>query len=53
MDYDKKTPAHIVDQGQVAKIMRINVDILKAEITEHVDKEIKRLNNEIERKRIR
>lgn len=34
---------------EVSKFMRINVDILKEEITSHIDKELKRFKDEIQR----
>jgi len=38
-------PEYIPTFEEVSKQMRINVDILKQEITDHVDKEIERLKN--------
>ncbi len=38
----KKIPDSHADFKEVAKQMRINVDILKEEITKHIDDELKR-----------
>ena len=48
--YRKSTPIpqYTPTFEQVSKQMRINVDILKQEISDHVDKEIERLRKEID-----
>jgi hypothetical protein len=37
-----------VDYREVARLMRINIDILKEELTEHVNNEIVRFKGEID-----
>ena len=41
--YNPKIPEYTPTFEEIGKQMRINVDILKQEITDHVDKEIARL----------
>lgn len=45
--YRKSTPIpnYISTFEEISKQMRINIDIIKQEITDHVDKEISRLKN--------
>lgn len=40
-------PDCMPDHQEIAKQMRINADIIKKEITDHVDKEIKRFKQEM------
>ena len=42
-------PSSSATPQEIAKQMRINVDILKYEITEYIDKEIERFKKEIEK----
>ncbi len=37
-------PSEHVDYREVARMMRINIDILKEEITEHVNMELERFH---------
>lgn len=43
-----RIPDYIIDYREISKFMKINVDILKKELTEHIDKEIERFKMEIE-----
>lgn len=40
-------PCVDVDYREVARLMRINIDLLKKEITEHVDMELRRFHDEM------
>lgn len=44
-------PEYQTSPEEASKFMRINVDILKEEITSHIDKELQRFNEELERHR--
>ena len=44
-----KIPIAVVDPQQVSEFMRTNVDILKKEISDHVDREILRYKSEVEK----
>ncbi len=41
-------PSADIDYREVARLMRINIDILKKEITEHVDMELRRFHDGME-----
>ncbi len=48
MNFEKMPiPVKDVDYREVARVMRVNIDILKQEITEHVNMEIERFHNSI------
>jgi hypothetical protein len=40
-------PSATIDYVQLNKMMKYNIDILKSEITDHIDCEIERFKNEI------
>lgn len=40
-----KIPSSDIDYRDVARLMRINIEILKKEITEHVNQELERFHN--------
>jgi hypothetical protein len=40
-----KIPSENIDYREVARLMRINIDILKKELTDHVNNEIERFQN--------
>lgn len=45
--YIEKFPEyHVFNFQNISTLMRINVEILKKEITDHVDKELKRFKDE-------
>ncbi len=43
---DHKIPVHTPTFEEISKQMRINIDILKEEITDHINKEIDRMKKE-------
>ncbi len=45
--YEEKIPENSPTFQEISTQMRINVDILKKEISDHCDKEIERFKNEI------
>ncbi len=47
--YVENLPDYLPTPQEIAKQMRINVDILKFEITEHIDREIERFRKEVEK----
>ena len=49
MDFEP-VPSEPIDYKQVSKLMRQNVDILKREISVHIDLELERFKDEIDKK---
>lgn len=49
MNQKNSLPPYVPDFSEIAKQMRINVDVLKKEITQHVDFELARFKKEIEK----
>ena len=47
LNSNSKIPTAELNYSEISKMMRINVDILMKELTDHCDKEIKRFKEEI------
>jgi hypothetical protein len=43
-----RIPTEEVDYREVARIMRINIDLLKKELTDHVDSELRRFEQSLD-----
>lgn len=46
---DPKIPSYDASFEEIAKQQKINTDILKKEVTEHIDKELDRLNRKLQK----
>lgn len=46
-EYSVKIPDPVIEPKELSKLLKINIDILKEDITNHINDELKRFANEI------